>query len=278
MKKTIKTQLLVLAFVGICIFSFIPAVYGRKRGATVNIRPIDDWVANNPFGIGVPWETAYVGGDGKGNHYWMWIDSLFGAFTGNLYEYSGYVKEKVLGDGSIEITVNLFVKDIYIEMYDALYDVNGDPIWDMQYFGDTGDLLSFGYANYYFRLKFTLDAEYDGYAPWGIPAGTREAGCMLPFFDAISYIPEQIGVHLQSLMLLGVGELYTYEPGFRWPAPGEEFPPWPDLDGGTAKIFFLHCAEFDGQPSGGFPGWGDWPFGSSSDFVTNTIRIFNIKN
>ncbi len=277
MKKSIRTQLIVLAFVGICIFSFMPAVFGNKQGTDVNIRAIDDWVVNNPFGIGVPWETAYVGGDGKGNDYWMWIDSLNGAFTGNQYEYDGHVKEKVLHDGSIEITVYLFVYDIFTEMYKAAYDESGDPVWTMEYFGDCGDLHSFGYVNYFFRLEFTLDAEYDGYAPWGIPPGTREAGCMLPYFEAISYIPDEMGIHLKSLMFLGAGELYTYEPGWQWPAPGEPFPPWPDLDGGTAKIFYLHCAEFDDPIGGGYPGWGYWPFGSSEDFSISTIRIFNLK-
>ena len=80
-------------------------------------------------------------------------------------------------------------------------------------------------------------------------------------------------------MLLGVGDGYTYEPGWRWPAPGEPWPPDAVLDGGTAKIFFLHCAEFDDPLGGGFgpPAWGYWPFGSSSDFSVNTIRVFNIK-
>ncbi len=277
MKKLLTTQLIVLAFVGICVFSFLPAVQGCRRKQHVNIRPIDDWVINNPFGVGVPWETAYGGGDGKGKDYWMWLDSLDGVFTGNQYEYSGHVKEKVLLDGSIEITVYLFVKDIYVELYNAAYDDNGDPLWTMEYFGDCGDLHSFGYADYFFRLEFTLDAEYEGYEPWGIPAGTREAGCMLPYFDAISYIPEEIGAHLKSLMLLGAGDLYTYETGWKWPAPDE---PWPDdaiLDGGTAKIFFLECAEFDDPIGGGYPGWGYWPFGSSEDFSISTIRIFNLK-
>ena len=133
-KKSITTQLIVLAFVGICIFSFLPTVQGQRQRVDVNIRPIDDWVQNSPFGIGVPGETAYVGGDGKGNDYWMWPDSLFGAFTGNLYEYRGHVKEKVMHDGSIEITVYLFVKDIYVEMYNAKYDENGNPIWSMESF------------------------------------------------------------------------------------------------------------------------------------------------
>jgi hypothetical protein len=280
MKNSRKTQLLTIAVVGILVLSFLPTAQGwRSRKTNVTIRPIDDWVQNNPFGIGVPWETVYVGDDGKGNNYWMFIDSLFGAFTGSLYEYSGHVKEKVLHDGSIEITVILFVEDIYVELYDALYDENDDPIWSMNYFGNSGDLHSFGYADYFFRMEFTLDAEYDGYELWYIPPGTREAGCMLPYFDAISYIPEEMGIHLTSLMLIGMGNIYTYEPGWRWPAPGEPFPEGAELDGGTAKVFFLHKAEFDDPIGGGFgpPAWGYWPFGSSSDFSKSTIRVFNHK-
>ncbi len=162
MKRSRKTQLLIVAIVGIFVFSFLPAVQGKpSRRTEVNIRPIDDWVINSPFGIGVPWECTYVGGDGKGNNYWMWPDSLFEIFQlePTEYEYSGHVKEKVLRDGPIEITVKLFVKDIYLEVYDALYDENGDAIWSQQYFGDMGDILLYAYVYYFFQLKFTLDAK-----------------------------------------------------------------------------------------------------------------------
>ncbi|MFX0012893.1 MAG: hypothetical protein ACFE9R_21465 [Candidatus Hermodarchaeota archaeon] len=285
MKSSKKTQLLIIAVVGIFIFSVLPTAYGwSSRRTRVTIRPIEDWLQNSPFGIGVPWESAYVGDDGKGNHYWMWIDSVDGAFTETpyeyFYEYGGHVKEKVLRDGSIEITVILYVYDVYAELYRALYDENGDPIWSMNYFGNLGDVHSAGYVNYIFRMKFILDAEYDGYEPWGIPPGTREAGCALPYFEAISYIPQEMGIHLESLMLIGSGDISLFEPGWRWPAPGEPWPdpPWPDTIG-TGKLFFLHKAEFDDPIGGGFgpPAWGYWPFGSSSDFSMNTIRIFNEK-
>lgn len=129
MKNSRKTQLLIVAVVGILLFSFLPTAQGwRSRKTNVTIRPIEDWLQNNPFGVGVPWETGYVGGDRKGNNYWIWPDSIFGAFTGNTYEYRGHVKEKVLRDGSIDITVKLYVKDIYLEAYDALYNENGEPI------------------------------------------------------------------------------------------------------------------------------------------------------
>lgn len=268
MNNSRKTQLLIVAVVGILLFSFLPTAQGwSSRKTNVTIRPIDDWLQNSPFGIGVPWETCYVGDDNKDNHYWIFTDSVFGAFTGNTYEYSGYVKEKVLRDGSIEITVNLDVKDIYLEAYAALYDENGDPIWGQQYFGDMGDILLYAYVDYFFQLKFTLDAEYDGYAPWGVPPGTREAGCTLPYFDAIFYLPEELGIHLHSLMLVGHGDGFTFEPGWRWPAPDEPFPDGPFEDGGTAKIFFLHYARFG--PDDAFV----WPYGASG-FSMNTIRIY----
>lgn len=116
-------------------------------------------------------------------------------------------------------------------------------------------------------MKFTLDPEYDGFALWGIPPGTREAGCMLPYFDAIFYIPEEMGIQLHSLMLVGHGEGFTFEPGWRWSAPDEPFPDDAILDGGTAKIFFLHYARFG--PDDEFI----WPYGASG-FVVNRIKIY----
>lgn len=60
-----------------------------------------------------------------------------------------------------------------------------------------------------------LDAKYEGYEPWEIPAGTRKAGCRLSFFEAIVFIPEQIGVHLNSLKLIMYGKGLTFAHGWR---------------------------------------------------------------
>ena len=157
-------------------------VQGYKGFHTkVTIRPLDDWLEPNPFGVGMTFNAAYFGHGKTNNYYWAWPDSPFGIFTGIQYEYNGHVKEKVLQDGSIEITVKLTVKDAYIELYHSLYDEEGDPITTMDYFGDLGDLLLYAYCNYHFEFQFTLDAKYDGYEEWGIPPGTREAGCPLPY-------------------------------------------------------------------------------------------------
>ena len=70
-----KSNFLTISILTLLAFSLIisTAVACRPRRKTI-IRPIDDWVEYNEFGIGVPFETAYVGGDRKGNHYWMWPD------------------------------------------------------------------------------------------------------------------------------------------------------------------------------------------------------------
>jgi hypothetical protein len=273
-------------------FIFIDAQAHRYQ-KHVNFRPIDDWVSINPFGIGVPWETAYVGGDMKGNHYWMWIDSLSGAFTGNEYEYSGSVKEKLLRDGSIEVTIKLFAKEIYIEIVRALYDESGYPIWTMDFFGDNGEFVLTGNMDYLFKLVFVLDSEYEGYYgddfPWWLyegspagayrPSGTRELGGEMPFFEDICYIPEEMGIHLKSMMLIGIGEGITYEPGYYY----WMFPELPTPTGETAKALVFHNVKFDqdypliggyGDPFGMYAAnWGDfWPFGSTG-FSSNLIYV-----
>ena len=289
-----KNQILLVSLLGILILSFVSiggqAYGGRKH---INIRPIDDWVSINLFGIGVPWETAYVGGDMKGNHYWMWIDSLFGAFTGNEYEYSGHVKEKLLHDGSIEVTIILFAEDVYVEIVRALYDDSGNPIWTMGFFGDNGEFVFTGNIDYMFKLVFVLDSEFDGYYgdefPWWLydgspagtcrPGGTRTLGGELPYFEDISYIPEEMGIHIKLMMLIGFGEGITYEPGYYY----WMWPKLPTPTGETAKALIFHKVSFDqnypliggyGDPFGEYAAnWGDfWPFGSTG-FSSNIIFL-----
>ena len=265
MKKEVykmkKSQIILILAIGILSLSITSASVQACR-TDVNFRPIEDWLDNNPFGIGATWNAAYFGHD-KNNYYWAWPDSPLGYFSGTPYEYEGYVKEKVLRDGSLEITVKLSVKDAYIELYHSLYDENGNPITTMEYFGDLGDLLGYAYCNYLFIFKFTLDAQYEGYEPWGILPGTREAGCPLPYYEAIMMIPEQLGIHVNSLMFIAMGEGEAFEPGWRWPAPGEEFPPWPDTIADISLFMQFHAKFRDGSNL-------EWPVGSSS-FQSNTI-------
>ena len=258
-----KTQVLLIGMIGILFFSFTSvSVYGRGRGNT-QIRPIEDWLYNNPFGIGATWNAGYFGHDRDNNYYWAWPDSPYGFFTGVENDFHGFVKEKVLKDGSLEMTVHLWVKSAYIEVYNALYDEEGNPITTMQYFGDLGDILGYAYCNYYFQFKFVLDAEYEGFEPWGIPPGQREPGCILPYFEAIFLIPEAIGVHVKFLMFIATGEGEIYEPGWRWPEDQTNFPPGP-FPAGEMKLHMLFYAKFRGDTT------LEWPIGSSG-FCFNNI-------
>jgi hypothetical protein len=262
-----KSQIILVVIIGILTLSFVSvSVYGSEgRGTDVNIRPIEDWLANNPFGAGMQYNTAFVGHDKDGMYYWTFFDSLYGAFTGNLYEYDGHVKEKVKHDGSIEITVKLWVEDIYMEAYDALLDENGDPVFTMNYFGDVGDIVLYAFMDYYFEFKFILAAEYPGYEPWGIPPGTREAGCPLPYSEAIYNLAEPLGIEVVSMSFIGYGEGEMFEPGWRWPPPGEEFPPGPFIIGDAKILMFFH-ARFHDNPL-------LWPAGSSG-FRMNRIMYW----
>jgi hypothetical protein len=294
MKKSIKTQLLVLAFVGICLFSFIPAgLCWGKKNKRITYRPITDWTDVNPFAIGPEWYVGYVGGDRQGNNYWMWIDSLMSHFwlfnwdtfeplIEYIYEFDGYIKEKLRPDGSLDFTIKLMVKDLYLEIMDALYDENGDPIWTMDYFGDNGQFIASGYVDYYFELKFTLAPEYEGFtgtiipqALWpmdfDIPGGTREQGCELPTTWAFLFFPEELGIQVKSLKFMAFGSGVVYEPGWFYPEPGELWPdpPFP-IECGTTDIFFYFNAKFK---SGEII---DWPHGHSG-FKVNYITLYNIE-
>ena len=259
MKNSRKTQLLIVAVVGILVFSFLPTAQGwRSRRTKVNIRPIEDWLDNNPYGAGAYYMTGYVGGDRNDNYYWTWFFAVTELFEGEAFEYSGHVKEKVLRDGSIEITVKLRVKDMVVELYEN--NATGEPIWDFAYMGQ--EVFS-GRIDYYFQIKFTLDAHYVGIPGW-IEPGDRVAGCVLPSSDGILYNPGPMGIHLESIMLIAVGDGITYEPGwYWWMFPGS----LPTPDGGTAKIFMFHCAKFG--PDNPLV----WPYGASG-FKFATVRLY----
>jgi hypothetical protein len=285
MKKQTKYYVISLSLLVICGMSLIPVASGwggYRRNATY--RPITDWTDINPFGIGPEWFTGYVGGDWRGNYYWSWIDSLMNHFflfdwetfeplTEYVYEFDGYIKEKLLQDGSLEFTIRLWVKDLYAEIAEALRDENGDPIWTIDYFGGHGQYVWYGIIDYYFEFKFTLDAEFTGFtgtiipqALWPMdfdyPAGTREPGCELPSLWAFLFFPEELGIHVKSLRFIAFGSGNLVAPG--------TYLYDPIVDIGTADIFYYHIAYF--QPGENIA----WPYGHSG-FNYNIIALYNIE-
>ena len=163
-KRTkLAIKILLVVFVVMFIFSFLPTTLACKNGHgyrnKINYRPIEDWLEYNPYGCGPYYWTAFIGDDRSGNDYWAWFD---GVTEGLMdweynYEYSGYVREKVLPDGSLEYKVVLYVKDMYVEYLNGIVDEYGPWYYD---------LVMAGYMDYVFQLEFTLDKYYPGFAPY----------------------------------------------------------------------------------------------------------------
>ncbi len=287
MKKPTKFLVVTLLLTTIFGMSFIPVglAWGGKKHK-VTFRPITDWTDVNPWGIGPEWYQGYAN-----DQYWMWIDSLMDHFwlfnwdtfeplTEYFYEFDGHVKEKLLRDGTLEITVKLYVKDLYMEVMDTKHDENGDPIWTMEYFGDNGQFVASGYVDYFFEFKFTLAPEYDGFTgtivptpiwpiDFDIPEGTRTQGCELPNLWAFLFFPDELGIQIKSLKLIAFGSGVVYEPGWFYPEPPEtEYPPGP-FEAGTTDIFFYFNTKFKSNDDYA------WVFGST--FKSAYIILYNTE-
>ncbi len=132
MKKSIK-NLIVLATIGICIFSFIPAV-AASQGRVIE-RPLDDWLDPNyafyPWGeenwvmadwgspynnllckMGYPMPKAGIG---------PWVNDMEdenGLVMGETI-IDGYITERELNNGQALITLYIDVKNAPLTVYDG---------------------------------------------------------------------------------------------------------------------------------------------------------------
>ena len=78
-------------------------------------------------------------------------------------------------------------------------------------------------------------------------------------------LPKKRGIHVNYLTFIAAGKGEEFAPGWRWPAPGEDFGPDPVVVG-DVRLFMLFYAQFD-------KGSLDWPIGVSG-FCLNTIRYY----
>ena len=257
-RRKLAIKILLVGLVAMFIFSFLPtALASTSRGkGKVTYRPIEDWLESNPYGCGPYYWTAFFGDDGSGNDYWAWFD---GVTEGELgweynYEYSGYVREEVLRSGSLDYKVVLYVKDMYIECLNGIYDEDGNPWYD--------DLVMSAYIDYVFQFTFRLDKHYPGVPEWGIPKGKWVPGGTIPRFEGILNLPVELGIHVKSYLFFGAGSGEFYEPGWTY----DDWPPGPVPTGETGDVYLFHYATFEE---------GDYlelPFGSSG-FKFNTFFI-----
>ncbi len=184
MKKSITMQLLVLAFVGICFISFIPAIYAHgPKEANVAYRPIEDFLEKNDFLI-----SNYVA--------WMDADPTLYLAVHNEWDtgetisdciYHGYVRETVLEDGWIEFYVDMIVLGANVQVYYI------EGVW--------WPLIFEGKMNYYMHFVFRAQ---------------QEPGATIPYLWIQSIVDEDI------MSGIGVGK-FTEEAsdfGFRPGKPG----------------------------------------------------------
>ena len=148
MNKSKTKKLVLLTTVAILVLCFIPAVQAAKSSYK---RPLLDWSVNNRSLGGWGSDTKIVYPD-------LWIGGV------EEYEYSGHIIQKILKDGSFLLTVNLVVKDIWVEIYDS----------EMV-------LLLVGRAN----LNYQFVAILDDY----IPGGTKH----YMFMDPPQHVPVAAG-------------------------------------------------------------------------------------
>ena len=241
-----------MSIIGICIFSFIPAVLSAEA---VNHRDIDDWIygaepsiyrdgPNNPYGCG----SGYAGPGKDGNWLSLWFYPLVMG-----YEYEGFVLEKVLKDGSLKITVNLKAYDVDVEIYNEILTPNGYM---------TDDILLIGTVDYDFHFVFILDHVF--YDLSGNPQ-TREPGAELPPLGYIYWYGMYIGAQQVSYRITAIGSGDLMEPGWYW----WDYPTLPTPTGETAKIKMNMIGLIKPQFKEDHPNTWDSPAG---------IEMFPVEN
>ena len=112
LKKSKTTKILILIFVTICLFSFIPAIRAEDTKRNTTIRSIDDFLPNN--------EWFFCNYLGYADRTFLYLEVHSEYATGELISnciHNGKIIEKVLKDGWIEFQVLLFVEDAHVYLF-----------------------------------------------------------------------------------------------------------------------------------------------------------------
>lgn len=268
-KSKLIRKLIICATLGILIMSMMPTVQGAE---TARIRPIEDWIyGNDPES----WDHT----DNYAQHTPEWplfdptwddwdksltvIGNPFGTWRGftnieseliihfdwlalnDEVEYTGFVLEREMPDGSLKFSVRLLVKNVYIEVYRA-----SGPHWSF-----IEELVLVGTMDYLFLFDFVLEKEFLGgpipTTDLYLEPGTREPGYELPNLGDIWYDPDIYGARDVFFQFTGMGSGDLVEPGwlppfspivpdqpeFWWFLPPSNIPVNPPVPTGeTAKV------------------------------------------
>ena len=155
-RSAIFPKILIFLIVGIMGFGFISTVQAR-----VTFRPIEDWLFNNPTGSG----GNYINDEytiNLGNPFMrpILLDEIF--LVDGKTTFDGYIIERVLNDGSAQLTVNLWVHNAPLTVY-SFPEFLEYLLWWLGYIpgpvpqpnaiiGAYGD----GYIDYQYRYTFNL--------------------------------------------------------------------------------------------------------------------------
>jgi hypothetical protein len=222
--KLTKTRIrvILLAILGILTLSITmtPAL-GWWR--TFNLRHIDDWMANNPFGSSPGWG----GYDNDDNFYFVYLVDDYQWYWHD-FTYTGCVVEEVRPDGSLKFTVILQASNVYIEVYNSLPDWAGRE-----------DLVGIGTMDFVWIHTFILEPSYPGGDTWWgyIEPGVRGPGCEIPFMFIYIFFPDEIGGQDLTGDFEGYGSIDLMEPGSYWDPPNGVLVPPPVPTGETADVY-----------------------------------------
>lgn len=223
-----RTKVILLSIVGILALSItLPTTLGWWR--TFNLRSIDDWMANNPFGSSPGWG----GWDYEGTGYVVYLVDDY-EWNYHDFTYFGCLLEEVRPDGSLKFTVILRVSNAYIEVYN----------WDLE---GRYDLVGIGTMDFTWIHTFILEPSYPGGdTPWGyVEPGVRGPGCAIPFMFIYMVCPYEIGGQDLTGDFEGYGTIDLVEPGTYWyPNPGY-LDPLPVPTGETANVYVHQDYYYD---------------------------------
>ena len=201
MRNSRKTQLLIVAIVGIFLFSFIPTSQGYQKSGTTK-RSLDDWLYS---------KGKYMYGDPLNPHIGAWAsDTLSDPLimfphkdvdwnTVPVWEcdYTGFVHDQEMSDGRRMITVHMCVKGVPV-VVETLDPENPTTIF-------------VGEMDYIYVQKFIIDLDvWPGYLiGWADDDGFDDNGnILLPVY----YIPtmpiygSMMGFEFVSIMFIGRGK------------------------------------------------------------------------
>lgn len=190
MNKSKTKKLALLTTVVILVLCFIPAVQGTKTSNnSINIRPIEDWLyAGNPFGSG----TGYLDPDSMLSQRclaYVWEEGV---------TYEGYIVEKLMGDGSLHITVKIRVEGMPMAVRDWIAE----------------EWIFVGVMDFTYRGVIILEKEIPGghLYDWDFgPLVPDEHGDPAPLIVSTDYIPENLPDRVPGADLAPWWVIYWYQ-------------------------------------------------------------------